>query len=167
MQSLRHPSIYVVWTFSRDSSLIIISNAASFQFTSQFCYRELLKGTVTKPVVPIQWSVSGGPGFNSDHLCPLLREPFCENSTTDIAWLIALRGIKVCDSLHRWGYISSASWAVLDRRRLIIVFRSPTCRTFISRLPPYLVLLPSPITKETQNTSWSFSYVCFKIICPR
>ena len=31
---------------------------------------------------------------------------------------------------------------------------SPTFRTFISRLPPYLVLLPSPINQETQNTSW-------------
>ena len=74
---------------------------------------------MTKPIVPIQWSVSGGPGFNSDHLWPLLGEPFCKNSKTDIAWLIALRGIKVCDSPHRWGYINSASRAIFTRPETI------------------------------------------------
>ena len=36
---------------------------------------------------------------------------------------------------------------------LLPVPYSPISRTFISRLPPYLVLLPSPINLETQNTS--------------
>ncbi|KAK2546823.1 Zinc finger CCHC domain-containing protein 3 [Acropora cervicornis] len=39
-----------------------ISDVDSFQFTSKFCYRELLKDTATKPIVPIQWSV-GLPSF--------------------------------------------------------------------------------------------------------
>ena len=64
---------------------------------------------MTRPIVPFQWSLGMGPGFNSDHLWPLRREPLCENSKTDIAWLIALRGMKVRDSLHIWGYINSAS----------------------------------------------------------
>ena len=52
-----------------------ISDIDSFQFPSKFCYQELLKDTATKPIVPIQWSVGGGPGFDSHHLWPLLREP--------------------------------------------------------------------------------------------
>ena len=72
----------------------------SFQFTSKFCYKELLKDTATKPIVPLQWSVSGGSVFNSDHLWPLLREPLCEHTKSDLAWLIMLRGLKVREPLH-------------------------------------------------------------------
>ena len=96
-----------------------ISDVDSFQFTSKFCYKELLKDTATKPIVPIQWSVSGGSVFDSDHLWPLLREPLCEHTKTDIAWLIMLRGLKVRESLHRWGYINSDSCAVCTRSETI------------------------------------------------
>ena len=96
-----------------------IPDIDSFHFTSKFCYQEFLKDTVTKPIVPIQWSVGGGPGFDSDHLWPLLREPLCENIKTDIAWLITLRGLKVRESLHRWGYINSDSCAVCARSETI------------------------------------------------
>ena len=96
-----------------------VSDIASFQFTSKLCYWELLKDTATKPIVPIQWSVTGGPSFDSDHMWPLPRELLCENIKTDIAWLIALRGLKVCESLHRWGYINSNSCAVCTRSETI------------------------------------------------
>ena len=72
-----------------------ISDVKSFQFTSKVCYKELLKDTVTKPFISVQWSLSWGPGFNSDYLWPLLREHLCENNKTDLAWLIAMRGIKI------------------------------------------------------------------------
>ena len=48
---------------------------------------------------------------------------------------------------------------------LLPVPYSPITRTFISRLPPYLVLLPSPINLETQNTSLKeskFVFFCVK-----
>ena len=96
-----------------------ISDIDSFPFTSKFCYKELLKDTVTKPIVPFQWSMGGGPGFDSDHLWPLLRETLSENSKTDLAWLITLRGLKVRESLHRWGYINSDSCAVCNRSETI------------------------------------------------
>ena len=91
----------------------------SFQFSSKLCYREFLKDTATRPIVPIQWSVGGGPRFDSDHLWPLLREPLSENIKTDLAWLITLRGLKVRESLHRWGYINSDSCAVCARSETI------------------------------------------------
>ena len=56
-----------------------ISNIASFPFTSKVCYQELLKDATTKPIVPISYSVSWGPGFDSNHVWPLVREPLCEN----------------------------------------------------------------------------------------
>lgn len=96
-----------------------ISDIDSFQFTSKFCYQELSKDTATKPIVPIQWSVSGGPVFYSAHLWPLLREPLCENTKTDITWLIILRGLEVRESLQRWGYINSDSCAVCTRSETI------------------------------------------------
>ena len=94
-----------------------IPDIDSFYFTSKFCYQEFLKDTATKLIVPIQWSVGGGPGFDSDHLWPLLREPLCENIKTDIAWLITLRGLKVRESLHRWAILIVINvLSVLDQR---------------------------------------------------
>lgn len=43
-----------------------ISDVTSFQITSKDCYGALLKDNVTKPIVPVWWSVSGAPRFNSD-----------------------------------------------------------------------------------------------------
>ena len=96
-----------------------VSDIDSFQFTSKLCYQALLKDTATKPTVPIMWSVGGEPGFDSDNLWPLLGESLCENIKTDIAWLIALMGLRVCESLHRWGYINSDSCAVCTRSETI------------------------------------------------
>lgn len=92
-----------------------ISSIASFPFTSKVCYQELLKDATTKPIVPISYSVSWGPGFDSNHVWPLVREPLCENIQTNIAWVIALRRLKNHESLDRWVYLNSDSYAVCTR----------------------------------------------------
>ena len=40
-----------------------------------------------------------------------MRDSFTENFMNDLAWLITLRAVKVCDSLRNWGYIASARCA--------------------------------------------------------
>ena len=90
------PSPFYLFCFNNFKYLINrISDIASFQFTSKLCYREFLKDTVTKPIVPVQWSMGGGPGFDSDHLWPLLREPLCEHFKTDTAWLKGIESSRI------------------------------------------------------------------------
>lgn len=48
------------------------------------------------------------PGFSLSSHWSRVRDDFCENFKDDILWLIVLRGIKVRDSLARWGYINVA-----------------------------------------------------------
>ena len=50
---------------------------------------------------------------------PLVREGRCEHFKNDLAWSIILRGVKVRDSLHTWGYINSNRCAVCTRKETI------------------------------------------------
>lgn len=40
-----------------------------------------------------------------------MRGSFAENFKNDLFWLIALKAVKVRDSLCQWGYIKSPVWA--------------------------------------------------------
>ena len=62
----------------------------------------------SSPILPYQWSIFLGMGFSLDAYWSLIRDKFTENFKKDVLWLIALRGIKVRDSLTSWGYIDSA-----------------------------------------------------------
>lgn len=104
-------------------SMVALSNQvripSQFSYNSKDCYREFLKETVSAPVLPHRWSPTLGPGFQlSDHWS-LVREPLCENSKNDLAWMITLRGVKVRDSLRTWGYTDSEACAHCGRAETI------------------------------------------------
>ena len=60
-----------------------------------------------------------GLGFSLSGHWSRVRDEFCENFKDDVLWLIVLRGIKVRDSLTRWGYISYPLCAFCGRRETI------------------------------------------------
>ena len=73
----------------------------------------------SSPILPYQWSTFLGMGFSLDAHWSLVRDKFTENFKNDLLWLIVLRGVKVRDSLTRWGYIDSPRCASCPRRETI------------------------------------------------
>ena len=67
-----------------------LSTVDNFSFSSNDCYNEFLKNTVTAPIVPLYWTSVVGPGLPVN-MWSLIRDPISENFKSDIAWLIALR----------------------------------------------------------------------------
>ena len=62
------------------------------------------------------WVPYLGPRFPIRDYWAKVRDSFCDNRLNDLFWLIALRGVKIRDSLYKWGYIPSYKCAVCDRR---------------------------------------------------
>ena len=75
--------------------------------------KELLSGPFKKevlpppPILPRSWAPLLGPGFHFEKHFFLVRDGFSENYKDDLLWLVALRAVKVRDSLWSWGYIAS------------------------------------------------------------
>ena len=86
--------------------------------TTKSIYNALSKN-FTPPSLHREWAPFLGPGFSlSDHWAKV-RDPLCDNRLNDLFWLITLRGVKVRDSLHRWGYIRSDRCAICGRKETI------------------------------------------------
>ena len=78
------------------------------QFSARNCYRVLLKKKSSPPpILPRSWAPLLGPGFHFEKHFFLVRDGFSENYKDDLLWLVALRAVKVRDSLWSWGYIAS------------------------------------------------------------
>ena len=90
-----------------------------FVFSSKACYQVFLKEAVSAPTLPYRWAPYLNFHLDLPTHWPLVREGRCENFKNDLAWLITLRGVKVRDSLHTWGYINSNRCAVCTRKETI------------------------------------------------
>ena len=88
-------------------------------FASRKIYATLLRKESSSPILPYHWSSYLGIGFSLDAYWPLVQDQFTDNFKNDILWLITLCGVKVRDSLTRWGYIDSARCASCPRRETI------------------------------------------------
>ena len=96
-----------------------IPDTTVFECTSKQCYSEFLKEVVTAPTLPHGWSPYLGFRLDTSAYWPLVRDGLCENFKNDLTWLIAMRGVKVRDSLCNWGYINSDRCAVCNRKETI------------------------------------------------
>ena len=83
---------------------------------SKNLYKLLLSKESSPPLLSGHWTPVLGPGFSLSSHWSRVRDEFCENYKDDVLWLIVLRGIKVRDSLTRWGYISNPLCAFCGRR---------------------------------------------------
>ena len=87
--------------------------------TSKKIYGKPLLRTSSPPILSQWWVPFLGIGFSlSDHWS-CVRDSFCENYKNDVLWLIILCGVKVRDSLKRWGYIDNDLYASCSRRETI------------------------------------------------
>ena len=89
------------------------------RLTSKSLYSTLLNETGASPPLLPMWRVFTGAAFDIANHWPLIRDDFTENYKNDIAWLIAVKGIKVRDSLRSWGYIASDVCAFCNRKETI------------------------------------------------
>ena len=86
---------------------------------SKVFYNLLLSKESSSPLLSWHWTPVLGPGFSLSGHWSRVRDDFCENFKEDILWLIVLRGIKVRDSLTRWGYIANPQCSFCGRRETI------------------------------------------------
>ena len=80
------------------------------KLNSKNLYKLLLSKESSPPLLSGHWTPVLGLGFSLSSHWSRVREEFCE---------IVLRGIKVRDSLARWGYISNPLSAFCGRRETI------------------------------------------------
>ena len=78
-----------------------------------------MSADVSPPVLPYQWSMFVGSTFSLQRHWSLVWDGFTENLKSDLLWLITLRGVKVRNSLRRWGYIDSGKCASCPRQETI------------------------------------------------
>ena len=88
-------------------------------FNCKTFYNLLLSKESSSPLLSRHWTPVLGPGFSPTNLWSRVRDNFSENFKEDILWLIILRGIKVRDSLTRWGYIANPQCSLCGRRETI------------------------------------------------
>ena len=103
------------------SSCISILSRLDLTFvplTTKAIYNALNKSFFL-PSVHRAWVPFLGPGFLLRDHWAKVRDSLCDNRFNDLFWLITLRGVKVRDSLHRKGYISSDKCAVSGRQETI------------------------------------------------
>ena len=86
---------------------------------SKVLYNFLLSKESSSPLLSWHWTPVLGPGFSLSGHWSRVRDDFCENFKEDILWLIVLRGIKVRNSLTRWGYIANPQCSFCGRRETI------------------------------------------------
>ena len=116
--SAAHPTRFYV------ECLSIISKLRSFltsdvHLSAKNIYQHLLKGNSSPPILPYPWLAILGPGLiMKDHLAKV-RDGLTENFKNDLLWIITLRGVKVRDSLNKWGYIASDRCAYCNRKETI------------------------------------------------
>lgn len=96
-----------------------LSSRDTFTYSAKNCYVQLLRETVSAPLLPVSWRVLLGSEFSIRRHWSLVRDQLTENFKNDIVWLITLRGLKVRDSLRSWGYIATDRCAHCQRKETI------------------------------------------------
>ena len=96
-----------------------LSSRDTFTYSAKNCYVQLLRETVSAPLLPVYWRVLLGSDFSIRRHWSLVRDQLTENFKNDIVWLITLRGLKVRDSLRSWGYIATDQCAYCQRKETI------------------------------------------------
>ena len=86
--------------------------------TTKSIYTALSKN-FTPPSLHRVWTPFLGPGFSLRDHWAKVRDPLCDNRLNDLLWLITLRGVKVRDSLYKWGYIRSDRCAICGKKETI------------------------------------------------
>ena len=86
--------------------------------SSKAIYCALNKGS-SPPSLHRAWVPHLAPSFLIRDLWTKIRVSFCDNHLNDLFWLIALKGVKLRDSLFNWGYISSYKCTMYDRTETI------------------------------------------------
>ena len=86
--------------------------------TTKAIYTALSKN-FTPPSLHRTWTPFLGPGFSLRDHWAKVRDPLCDNRLNDLFWLITLRGVKVRDSLYKWGYIRSDRCAICGKKETI------------------------------------------------
>ena len=119
------PSALKPTKFYEDSLKVLTSllnrlnPSTTFKHDSKTCYLELLKETVSAPIFLYRWTTMIGSHLDITCHWSLTRHTLTDNYKNDIAWLITLRGIKVRDSLHTWGYIDTDLCAYCGHKETI------------------------------------------------
>ena len=97
-------------------NILLCLNLDNVQLTTSVIYAHLLSLKSSPPKVHRSWAPFLGPDFWTR-----VRDS-TDNKMNDLFWLIALHGIKVCDSLPNWVTILMANAVfVLVRKQLITV----------------------------------------------
>ena len=115
-------------------------SVGSCDLTSKRLYLKLLSLNSSPPILHRVWTQVCGSSFSLNDHWSLVRDSFTENPKNDLLWLIALRGVKVRDSLANWGYINSAFCASCPRRETIdhCFLHCPRVKRVWSRFSPVL-----------------------------
>ena len=88
-----------------------LSAVGNCDLTAKALYCKLLSISSSPPILHRQWAQVIGPGFSLNGHWSLVRDSFTENFKNDLLWPIALRAVKVRDSLQNWGVTDSGSCA--------------------------------------------------------
>ena len=114
------PNAVLPSTFYSDCINVLSSvRLVDDNLNSKVFYNLLLSKESSSPLLSWHWTPVLGPGFSLSGHWSRVRDDFCENFKEDILWLIVLRGIKVRDSLARWGYIANPQCSFCGRRETI------------------------------------------------
>ena len=81
------------------SYLDTLSAVGNCDLTAKALYCKLLSIGSSPTILHRQWAQVIGPGFSLNGHWSLVRDSFTENFKNDFMWLIALRAVKVRDSL--------------------------------------------------------------------
>lgn len=126
-------------------------------------YNLLLSKESSWPLLSWHWTPVLGSGFSLKNHWSRARDNFSENFKYDILWLIAFRGIKVRDSLTRWGYISNPQCSFCCRRETI-----DHCFLNCSRVKCvwsyFSSLLSQILGKQFTSTSPVVFFFCWPVI---
>lgn len=82
-------------------------------------YSHLLAKRSSSPLLSGAWVALLGPGLSLKDHWPKVRDTLSENFKNDLVWAIALRAVKVRDSLKSWGYIDSDRCAFCNAKETI------------------------------------------------
>ena len=117
----RCPTAFFPSSFYSECLAIVASLRVSsvFVFSSKSLYEELRKVRSSAPPLHYHWRSLAPASFSIKSHWRLVRGSFAENFKNDLFWLIALKAVKIRDSLCRWGYIQSPICASCPRRETI------------------------------------------------
>ena len=144
--------------YSSCVSVLSRLNLDKVQLSTKGIYLFLLKVKSSSPGVHRVWAPYLGSGFSVVDYWAKVRDS-ADGKMNDLFWLIALRGIKVRDSLRNWGYISSDRCAVCPRKETIdhCFVNCARAKRVWSHFRPILILLTGyalPINLATIFFFW-------------